>query len=282
MTILDGKKVAKELRESLKNHIVTISYAKGRMPCLYVIMVGEDEASQRYVRNKQKACEEVGIHSITKVFPEDVSSATIINYIKELNIDKSVDGILVQLPLPQRLAAYTEAILSAIDSSKDVDGFKDDNAGKVSKGKINGFIPCTPNGIMTLLNYYNLDVAGKHCVIVGRSNIVGKPMAQLLLNKNATVTICHSKTVDLPSFTRSADILVSAVGKPNFISKDMVKPDAIVIDVGINSIDGHLCGDVCKDVADVASYLTPVPGGVGPMTVAMLLQNTYIAACHNL
>lgn len=282
MTILDGKKVAKEFRESLKNHIVTISYAKGRMPCLYAIMVGEDEASQRYVRNKQKACEEVGIRSVTKVFPEDVSSTAIINYIKELNIDKSVDGILVQLPLPQRLAAYTEAILSAIDSSKDVDGFKDDNVGKISKGKINGFIPCTPNGIMTLLNYYNLDVAGKHCVIVGRSNIVGKPMAQLLLNKNATVTICHSKTVDLPSFTRSADILVSAVGEPNFISKDMVKPGAIVIDVGINSIDGHLCGDVCKDVADIASYLTPVPGGVGPMTVAMLLQNTYIAACRNL
>jgi methylenetetrahydrofolate dehydrogenase (NADP+)/methenyltetrahydrofolate cyclohydrolase len=282
MTILDGKKVAKELRESLKDHIESISYAKGRMPCLHVIMVGEDEASQRYVRNKQKACEEVGIRSVTKVFPEDISSAAIINYIKELNTDKSVDGILIQLPLPQRLTAYTETILSAIDSSKDVDGFKDDNVGKVSKGKINSFIPCTPNGIMTLLNSYNLDVAGKHCVIVGRSNIVGKPMAQLLLNKDATVTICHSKTVDLPSFTRSADILISAVGKPNFISKDMIKPDAIVIDVGINSVNGHLCGDVCKDVADVASYLTPVPGGVGPMTVAMLLQNTYIAACRNL
>ena len=282
MIILDGKKVAKELRESLKNHIESISYAKGRMPWLYVILVGEDEASQRYVRNKQKACEEVGIHSVTKVFSEDVSFGTIVSYIKELNANKSIDGILVQLPLPQRLAIYTEAILSAIDSSKDVDGFKDDNAGKVSKGKINGFVPCTANGIMTLLNYYNLDVAGKHCVVVGRSNIVGKPMAQLLLNKNATVTICHSKTVDLPSYTRSADILISAVGKPNFITKHMVKPGAIIIDVGINSIDGHLCGDVCKDVADIASYLTPVPGGVGPMTVAMLLQNTYIAACHNL
>ena len=278
MEIIDGKQLAKKTREKLKYEVEDLK-KEGIQPKLAVIMVGDNSASQIYVRNKSKACNDVGIEFEEYLLPGTTKQEELLDVIEKLNNNKEINGILLQSPIPDGLD-INEAFRK-ISPEKDVDGFHPVNVGKLVLGQ-DTFVSCTPYGIMKMFEEYNIDLEGKNAVVIGRSNIVGKPMSQCLLNKNATVTICHSKTVDLPSFTRSADILVSAVGKPNFISKDMVKPDAIVIDVGINSIDGHLCGDVCKDIADVASYLTPVPGGVGPMTVAMLLQNTYIAACHNL
>ena len=274
MTIIDGKECAKKLRAKIKEFVQGIYEENSIRPKLVVIQVGNNEASNRYVRNKEKACEEVGIISETKHFDESTQAWELIAEIEKLNEDDSVNGILVQLPLPKSLSDKTDLILSTISADKDVDGFRDINIGRLAKNDMNYFPACTPAGIMYLLKEYNIDVDGKHCVIIGRSNIVGKPMAMMLLNKNATVTICHSHTYDLKDITTQADILISAVGKPNFVTADMVKDGAVVIDVGINSVDGKLCGDVCKEVERKASYLTPVPGGVGPMTIAMLLKNT--------
>lgn len=274
MTIIDGKECAKKLRAKIKEFVQGIYEENNIRPKLVVIQVGNNEASNRYVRNKERACEEVGIISETKHFDENTQAWELIAEIEKLNEDDSVNGILVQLPLPESLSDKTDLILSTISADKDVDGFRDVNVGRLAKNDMNYFPACTPSGIMYLLKEYNIDVDGRHCVILGRSNIVGKPMAMMLLNKNATVTICHSHTYDLKDITTQADILISAVGKPNFVTADMVKRGAAVIDVGINSVDGKLCGDVCKEVEKKASYLTPVPGGVGPMTIAMLLKNT--------
>ena len=278
MTISNGKLVSQNVREQVKEDVRLYEEKhNGRHIKLVVIQVGDDDASSRYVRNKEKACMEVGIVSETHKMPEQTPVDYLKQYIQELNNDVTVNGILVQLPLPKQIESFTEDILATISPTKDVDGFSDVNIGKLAKGKTDGYVSCTPYGIMKLLNFYNIDPAGKHCVIIGRSNIVGKPMAMLLLNANATVTVCHSKTRNLKEITKQADILISAVGKPNFVTADMVKQDAVVIDVGINSVDGKLCGDVCSDVTNV-SYKTPVPGGVGPMTIAMLLHNTVRAA----
>ncbi len=278
MIIINGKLVSQNVREQVKEDVRLYEEKhNGRHIKLVVIQVGDNEASSRYVRNKEKACMEVGIVSETHKMPEQTPVDYLKQYIQELNNDVTVNGILVQLPLPKQIESFTENILATISPTKDVDGFSDINIGKLAKGKTDGYVSCTPYGIMKLLNFYNIDPAGKHCVIIGRSNIVGKPMAMLLLNANATVTVCHSKTTNLKDITKQADILISAVGKPNFVTADMVKQDAVVIDVGINSVDGKLCGDVCADVLDVA-YKTPVPGGVGPMTIAMLLHNTVRAA----
>lgn len=278
MIIIDGKLVSQNVREQVKEDVRLYEEKhNGRHIKLVVIQVGDNEASSRYVRNKERSCNEVGIISETHKLHEQTPTDYLIDYIQALNNDTDVNGILVQLPLPDHMKDQTEQILATIDPRKDVDGFSDINIGKLAKGKTDGYVSCTPYGIMKLLNFYNIDPAGKHCVIIGRSNIVGKPMAMLLLNANATVTVCHSKTRNLKEITKQADILISAVGKPNFVTADMVKQDAVVIDVGINSVDGKLCGDVCADVLDVA-YKTPVPGGVGPMTIAMLLHNTVRAA----
>lgn len=246
---------------------------------LAVILVGEDPASQVYVRNKIKACEEVGIRSDSYYLPADVSRQEVLNLISSLNEDRGVHGILVQLPLPKHL--NTDAILKAISPEKDVDGFGDLPIGALAKGNPT-IVSCTPFGIMKLLEREGISVAGKHAVVLGRSNIVGKPMAMLLLNADATVTICHSKTQHLKEICASADLLIAAIGKPKFVTEDMVKEGAVVIDVGINRTqDGKLCGDVdFESVQRKASFLTPVPGGVGPMTITMLLWNTYLAAAR--
>lgn len=280
--ILDGKKTAEQIRAEVKESVDLFYFVAGCQPCLAVVQVGDNEASSRYIRNKQRACEQVGILSRVELFKETVELEELCRVIDSLNNDETVHGILVQLPLPQRLSSFTDEILARIDPNKDVDGFHDFNAGKVLKFEDDGLQPCTPYGIMTLLQKYDVPLEGKHCVIVGRSNIVGKPLSMMMLRRDATVTICHSKTPDLGFYTRQADILVSAVGKPNFITPDMVKPGAAVVDVGINVVDGKMCGDVNKQVEQTASYFTPVPGGVGPMTVAMLLLNTVKAAAQQL
>ena len=278
MKLLDGKLVSRSIREQIKNDVQTYEDRfQGKHIKLAVIQVGDNEASSRYVRNKEKACHDVGIVSETYKYSDKISLEELKQHIDNLNKNDDVNGILVQLPLPKQLESSTDEILATISTTKDVDGFSDINIGKLSKGTADGFVSCTPFGIMKLLEFYNINPCGKHCVIIGRSNIVGKPLAMLLLNANATVTVCHSKTINLNEITKHADILISAVGKSNFVTKDMVKNEAIVIDVGINSIDGKLCGDVCSDV-DNASYKTPVPGGVGPMTITMLLYNTVRAA----
>ncbi|MBQ8570302.1 MAG: bifunctional methylenetetrahydrofolate dehydrogenase/methenyltetrahydrofolate cyclohydrolase FolD [Kiritimatiellae bacterium] len=271
--LMNGKEVAEKIKLQVKDEIAAL----GLDPTLAVIVVGNDPASKIYVNNKKKACEQVGIESLECYFKEDATEAELINFIDELNESPCVSGILVQLPLPEHLNA--KKILEHIDPAKDVDCFTSINTGKLWLGEYE-LAPCTAMGIIELLDYYNIDIAGKHCVVVGRSNIVGKPVAALMLERNATVTICHSKTQNLSDVTRKADILISAVGKPKFITWGMVKDGAVVVDVGINrDEDGKLCGDIdFKGVSDRASYLTPVPGGVGPMTVAMLMKNTLIAA----
>lgn len=277
MTLIDGKAVAQKVREEVKQ---TVEAYKSRYEtdiALAVIQVGDNDASSRYVRNKEKACKEVGILPLTYKLNEDIDVEQLKRFIKHLDDYESVNGILVQLPLPAHLAEYTEEILATISPEKDVDGFSDVNTGRVCKHKSDGYAPCTPAGIMRLLHEYNIDVAGKHCVVVGRSNIVGKPIAMMLLNEDATVTMCHSKTKNINAYLESADIIVSAVGKPHFITKNnLIRPNAVIIDVGINTVDGKLCGDVDADVT--CAYKTPVPGGVGPMTIAMLLANTVSAA----
>ena len=274
--ILDGKALAAEIRAEVKAQVDDLQQ-KGVHTALAVVLVGDDPASQVYVRNKIKACGEAGIRSLEFRIPSETTQESLLAKIAELNADDTVDGILVQLPLPRQINA--EAVIAAIDPAKDVDGFHTANAGALVTGK-EGFVPCTPFGVMRLIEKSGVDPAGKAAVIVGRSNIVGKPMALLLLAANATVTVAHSKTPDLGAVTRTADILVAAVGRAKLIKADMVKPGAVVIDVGMNRDEnGKLCGDVdFASVKDVAGHITPVPGGVGPMTIAMLLQNTVIAA----
>ena len=274
--IIDGKQVAARCREELKQQVAALR-ARGIIPGLAVILIGEDPASQVYVRNKHRACEELGIHSEQYTLSADTDRQTLLDLITELNGREEIDGILVQLPLPGHLDQ--KEILSAIDPAKDVDSFHPQNVGRLVIGDY-FFAPCTPSGILTLIDSAGVDLTGKECVVIGRSNIVGKPMALMLLHRNATVTVCHSKTRDLPSVTRRADVLISAVGKAGFVTADMVKPGAVVIDVGMNRNQaGKLCGDVdFESVSRVAGYLTPVPGGVGPMTITMLLRSTVLSA----
>ncbi len=274
--IIDGKKISSYIREEIKAEVNELK-AKGIQPTLAVILVGENPASVVYVRNKHKACLETGILPLQINLPEATSEEDLLAEIDKLNEDDTVHGILVQLPLPKSISE--EHVIARISPKKDVDAFTHDNVGKIVEGKYT-FLPCTPAGIMKLLESYNVEIAGKECVIIGRSNIVGKPMALLMLNASGTVTVCHSKTRDLKSVTKRADILVVAIGKPNFVTADMVKEGAVVVDVGINrKEDGKLCGDVDFDsVSEVASLITPVPGGVGPMTITMLMKNTLYAA----
>ena len=273
---IDGKAVSAAVREEVKQQAAALT-AQGHQPALAVILVGEDPASQVYVRNKHKACAECGIRSLQYELPASTTQQELLTLIQTLNEDDTVDGILCQLPLPKHLDE--QAVILAIDPKKDVDAFHPVNAGRIMSGDY-GFLPCTPAGIMEMMRRYDIAISGKRCVVIGRSNIVGKPMAMLLINAGGTVTVCNSKTRDLPAVTREADILVAAVGKPHFVTADMVKEGAVVIDVGINrNADGKLCGDVAFDeVSEKASYITPVPGGVGPMTITMLLQNTITAA----
>ena len=275
--IIDGKLVSNKLREELKIEIAEFKNNYGITPGLAVIMVGDNPASAVYVRNKHKACADVGITSYQIELSSETSEDELLSKIDELNADKNVHGILVQLPLPKHIDE--EKVINRISPDKDVDAFHPINVGKIMIGNYS-FLPCTPAGIMELLRHYNVDITGKKCVVVGRSNIVGKPMALLLLEKHGTVTVCHSRTRELSEITREADILVVAIGRACFLTADMVKDGAVVIDVGINRLpDGKLAGDVdFEPVAERASLITPVPGGVGPMTITMLLKNTITAA----
>lgn len=279
-TIIDGRSVSKERRLAIKARTEAMKEAGERVPGLSVIIVGCDSASEVYVRNKAKACEEVGFYSEVIHLPENTTEEALLATVERLNNDARVDGILVQLPLPKHLSA--DKVIAAISPDKDVDAFHTVNVGKIMLGE-EGFAPCTPAGIMTLLDAYGIDPSGKEAVVVGRSNIVGKPMAMLLLHKNATVTVAHSRTKDLAAVTSRADLLVVAVGKAKFITPDMVKDGAVVIDVGMDRDEnGKLCGDVHFDaVAPKTSYITPVPGGVGPMTITTLLENTLYARERN-
>jgi methylenetetrahydrofolate dehydrogenase (NADP+) / methenyltetrahydrofolate cyclohydrolase len=274
--LIDGKAIAQGYRAELAIRVERLANA-GIMPSLAVVIVGEDPASKVYVRNKAMASETIGMRSQVHALPADTTQATLIALVKGLNADPSVHGILVQLPLPKHLSS--RAVIEAIDPSKDVDGFHYDNVAALVVGDP-AFYPCTPWGVMKMLEHESISVEGRHAVVVGRSNIVGKPMALLLLHANATVTVCHSRTPDLGAITRQGDILVAAVGKAGMIRGDMVKPGAVVIDVGVNrQPDGKLAGDVDFDAASrIASHITPVPGGVGPMTIAMLLGNTVKSA----
>ena len=279
--LMDGKAVSAAVRGRIRLDCEAFAKRFGRAPGLSVILVGNDPASCVYVRNKKRACEEVGFSSSVYELPGNTTEEELLSLIDRLNRDPAVDGILVQLPLPAHLDE--KAVTLAIRPEKDVDAFHPINVGAVCAGEYT-FVPCTPAGVMELLAYYGIDPAGKDCVVIGRSNIVGKPQALLLLEKNATVTVCHSRTVGLAEHTRRADILVSAVGKAGFVRADMVKPGAVVIDVGMNrNAEGKLCGDVdFPAVEPLCSYITPVPGGVGPMTITMLLRNTLTAAEKNL
>lgn len=274
--IIDGKKISAEIRREIAQDVRRMKEA-GIVPGLAVIIVGEDPASQIYVRNKGRACEEVGIHSEIIRLPEQTVQQELLSQIAELNARDDIHGILVQLPLPRHIDEG--AVIAAISPDKDVDAFSEVNVGKIMIGNFR-FLPCTPAGVMELLKRSGIETEGKRAVVVGRSNIVGKPQAMLLLHANATVTICHSRTRDLAELCREADILVVAIGRANFITAEMVKPGAAVIDVGMNRLpDGKLAGDVdFAGVSEVAGYLTPVPGGVGPMTITMLLKNTVTAA----
>jgi len=273
--IIDGKAISESIHQELTEEVARLK-TEGITPGLAVIIVGEDPASQIYVSQKEKSCARVGIYSEKYALPADVSQDELLSLIKKLNDDSKIHGILVQLPLPKHI--NEKIVLSAIKPSKDVDGFHPENVGKLMVGE-DTFFPGTPQGIMVLLEKIGLDLAGKEAVVVGRSNIVGKPVSLMLLQKNATVTMCHSKTADLGSHTRRADVLVVAVGQPRLIKADMVKDGAVVIDVGVNRVEGKLVGDVdFEKVKEKAMAITPVPGGVGPMTIAMLLKNTVKAA----
>ena len=270
--IIDGKKEAELLREEIKKEILEIKVSKNKVPGLTVILIGNYTPSQIYVKNKEKNSKEVGMNSDVIKYPDDVTEKEILDKIKELNNDQNVSGILVQLPLPDQIDK--EKIINAIHPSKDVDGFNPVNVGNLSSG-YQGLVPCTPMGCLILIKKVEKNLSGKHAVIIGRSNLNGKPMAQLLLKENCTVTIVHSKTKNLQQECLKADILVAAVGVPNLVKKDWVKKDAIVIDVGINKLNDKIVGDVEFDqVKDIAKAITPVPGGVGPMTIACLLKNT--------
>ena len=275
--IIDGKAISAQIREEIAEKVKEYNARTGKLPGLAVVIVGENPASQVYVRNTKKACEQVGFNSWVYEMPESTTQDELNALIDKLNIDDSVHGILVQLPLPKHLDE--EQVILRIKPEKDVDAFHPTNVGRITIGNPK-FLPCTPAGIMELLHRSNIEISGKECVVIGRSNIVGKPMALLLLAENGTVTVCHSKTKDLKEVCRRADILVVAIGKADFITSDMVKEGAVVIDVGMNrNAQGKLTGDVdFASVSDIASYITPVPGGVGPMTITMLLQNTLTAA----
>lgn len=271
--IIDGKAISAAVKEQVRDEIARDNLTVG----LAVVIVGDDPASRVYVNNKKKACEFCGIKSYEYALPAETTQDELLELVDTLNADKNVNGILVQLPLPEHLDEKT--VIERISPNKDVDAFHESNVGRIMIGNYS-FLPCTPAGCMELIHSTGVEVAGKECVVIGRSNIVGKPMAMLLLHENGTVTICHSKTRDLAEVCRRADILVAAVGRPNFVTADMVKPGAVVIDVGINRLEnGKLCGDVKFDeVSEVAGWITPVPGGVGPMTIAMLMRNTVTAA----
>lgn len=270
MKILDGKSLSAKVKDELKGNVN--SYFQ--TPILAVVTIGDDAASEVYVKNKKKACEYVGMSFLHLDYASCVKEEVVIKKIKQLNKDKSINGIIVQLPIPDNF--NVSKIINTIDPAKDVDGLTNTQAGKLIQNE-KCLIPCTPKGIMEIFKEYKIDLEGKHVVIVGRSNLVGKPLMLECLNKNATVTMCHSKTKDLKKYTKDADILVVAVGKKYLIDKTMVKKDSVIIDVGINRIDGKLYGDVNPNVEEVCGYLTPVPGGVGPMTVSMLLKNTFEA-----
>ena len=277
-TIIDGKAHALALRTRVATHVATFRAATGRAPGLAVVLVGEDPASAVYVRNKGKATRDAGMASFEHRLPADTDAGTLLALVAQLNADPTVDGILVQLPLPAHIDA--QAVLLAIDPDKDVDGFHPVNAGRLAIGA-EGFVPCTPLGCLMLLKDIHPNLSGMEAVVVGRSNIVGKPMAQLLLQQSCTVTIVHSRTRDVAAHLRKADIVVAAVGIPRFIQGDWIKPGATVIDVGINRTDDGLVGDVDFAAARaVAGAITPVPGGVGPMTIACLIRNTYVSACR--
>ena len=275
--LIDGKATSQAMKEELKEKITAFEAKNGFVPGLTVIIVGDDPASAVYVRTKENACAAVGIQSNTYRMPKETTEEELLTLIHRLNGDASVHGILVQLPLPKHISE--EKVLATISPAKDVDAFHAENVGHIMIGNYQ-FLPCTPAGVMALLDRYGIAVEGKNCVVIGRSNIVGKPQAMLLLEKNGTVTICHSRTKNLADITRQADIIVAAVGRPRFLTADMVKEGATVIDVGINRLsDGTLCGDVDFEAVEKKAYaITPVPGGVGPMTVTMLLYNTLTAA----
>ena len=278
--IIDGNALAQHWREQVARDCVALQ-ARGVKPGLAVLLVGDNPASQVYVRNKVKACEQAGLHSVLEQLPADLSESDLLERVEALNRDPLIHGILVQLPLPAHIDAHK--VIEAIDPAKDVDGFHVASAGALMTG-LPGFWPCTPHGCMKMLESIGYPLSGKHAVVIGRSNIVGKPMALMLLAQNATVTICHSRTVNLKALTRQADVIVAAVGQRNTVTADMVKPGAVVIDVGMNRNEaGKLCGDVdFEAVRQVAGHITPVPGGVGPMTIAMLLVNTLESARRTL
>jgi methylenetetrahydrofolate dehydrogenase (NADP+)/methenyltetrahydrofolate cyclohydrolase len=280
MQLLDGKALSEKIQQQVSSQVKDLKSKTGSVPGLAVILVGQDPASAAYVNMKKKACDKVGFYSVTHEMPEDISQDAIENTIKMMNMNPNIDGILIQLPLPKQID--TTKILELVEPSKDVDGFHPFNVGRLTTG-LDGFVPCTPLGVMELLSEYNIDVKGKNCVVVGASNIVGKPMAALLLNANATVEICHIFTDDLKKHTLDADILLVGVGVINLIKEDMVKDGVIIIDIGINRAEnGALVGDVdFANVSKKCSFITPVPGGVGPMTIAMLLSNTLKAAQIN-
>ena len=275
--IIDGTKIAQDIRRSVREETLAFTEKTGVVPGLAVVLAGDDPASKVYVGRKAKACAEAGFLSREYKLPADVGEAELLALIRDLNNDPQIHGILVQLPLPKHIAA--DKIIAAIDPNKDVDGFHPANVGRLVTGSPL-FVPCTPRGIMELIARTGISLSGKDAVVIGRSNIVGKPMALLLLAQNATVTMCHSKTKDLPAVARRADVLIAAIGKPRMITADMVKEGAVVIDVGVNRLEnGKLAGDVAFDeVAPKTSAITPVPGGVGPMTIAMLMRNTLDAA----
>ena len=274
MNILDGKKCSQEILDKIKETVDNLKNSNKRVPGLAVIIVGNNPASKIYVNSKVKACEKVGFYSKAIFLDENISQAELLENIQSLNNDENIDGILVQLPLPKHL--NEDEICNAIDTSKDVDGFKAENLGKVMLGKEDGMVPCTPQGIMYLLDSIkDINLYGMNGVVIGRSNIVGKPISSLLINRGVTTTVCNSRTKNIEDVLRNADIIIAALGKPKFLKENMVKEGAIIVDVGINRVDGKLCGDVdFENVSKLASFITPVPGGVGPMTIAMLLNNT--------
>ncbi len=275
MSIIDGKAISAQIREELKKEVAALK-VQGTVPGLAVIIVGDDPASHTYVNNKEKGCQEIGIRSTVHRLGADTPQDKLVALIKELNADKAIHGILVQLPLPKPLDPLT--VLRAVNPDKDVDGLHVVTAGRLFVGE-KGFTPCTPKGIMHLIKSTGTSISGKNAVVVGRSNMVGKPIAHLLMGENATVTICHSRTQDLDKICANADILVAAIGRPEMITGDFIKPGAVVIDVGTTKVDGKLKGDVLfEEAAPKAAFITPVPGGVGPMTITMLLQNTIEAA----
>lgn len=273
MVILDGKKYSAEIINDLKNVVDGFKNTVGKVPGLAVIIVGDDQASKVYVNSKIRACEKIGIKSVEVCLPENISEEKVLNKIEELNNDKEINGILVQLPLPKHISE--KKVTEKISITKDVDGFKPENLGKIMMGDDSGFTPCTPQGIMYLIEQTKVELYGMTACVLGRSNIVGKPISSLLINKGATVVTCNSRTKNLEDIIKNSDIVVAAIGQAKFVKGNMVKDGAIVIDVGINRIEGKLVGDVdFENIKEKSSYITPVPGGVGPMTIAMLMKNT--------